>query len=205
MMMMMMTNISYLIFVSVCIIIISFAMPNSRLLIARTGMEDGFQGQAVEIKAAVANVMKDNSKVISELARLCGQPVLKLETEIKRDFYLTAPEAAAYGLIDKVMTPSQPVKMMRYRGSDDDVITFGHFSEARRVKEGPLDKVPSPENDEAFDEYAAEQMKRAPPKKADRFSGSRCKPISISPSGGGDGKDKVKKDLSKNSGTYIDI
>lgn len=176
-------------------------MPNSRFLIARTGLEDGFEGQAVEIKAAVANVMKDNAKVISELARLCGQPVVKLETDIRRDFYLTAPEAAAYGVVDKVMTPSQPVKMMRYRGSDDDVINFGHFSEARRVKEGPLDKVPSPDNEAEFDEYAMEQMKRAPAKKADRFSGSRCKPISINTStGGGDGKDKVKKDLSKNSG-----
>jgi len=29
--------------------------------------------------------------------------------------------------------------MMRYRGSDDDVIGFGHFSEARKLKTGPED------------------------------------------------------------------
>jgi hypothetical protein len=32
--------------------------------------------------------------------------------------------------------------MMRYRGEDDDVINFGHFAEARKVKAGPNDVVP---------------------------------------------------------------
>ena len=52
-------------------------------------------------------VMKDNVKIVSELARLCGQPVAKLETDLKRDFYLTAAEAVAYGVIDEVMMPKQ--------------------------------------------------------------------------------------------------
>ena len=34
--------------------------------------------------------------------------------DMKRDFYLTAAEAVAYGLIDTVIKPEQPVKMMRY-------------------------------------------------------------------------------------------
>lgn len=51
--------------------------------------------------------MKDNDKAINELARLCGQPTIKLQTDLKRDFYLTAAEAAAYGLIDKVLLPNQ--------------------------------------------------------------------------------------------------
>ena len=103
--------------------------------------------------------------------------------DLKRDFYLTAAEAAAYGLIDKVLlphqvahaiqlhiyihihtylhpwwtsayscckpitysvwslSPRQPIKMMRYRGEDDDVVGFGHFSEVRRVKSGPSDVI----------------------------------------------------------------
>ena len=35
----------------------------------------------------------------------------------------------------------QPIKMMRYRGEDDDVVGFGHFSEVRRVKSGPADVI----------------------------------------------------------------
>jgi ATP-dependent protease ClpP protease subunit len=46
--------------------------------------------------------MKDNEKMIGELARLTGQPVVKLTSDLKRDFYLTAPEAAAYGVVDHV-------------------------------------------------------------------------------------------------------
>ena len=51
--------------------------------------------------------MKDNEKAVQEFARLCGQPTIKLHTDLKRDFYLTAAEAAAYGLIDKVLLPNQ--------------------------------------------------------------------------------------------------
>lgn len=85
--------------------------------------------------------MKDNELLISEIARLCGQARPKVASDMKRDFYLTAAEAANYGLIDKVLMPKQPIKMMRYRGDDDDVVGFGHFSEVRRVKSGPLDKI----------------------------------------------------------------
>jgi ATP-dependent Clp protease protease subunit len=49
--------------------------------------------------------MKDNAKVQAELAKLCGQPLVKIQTDMKRDFYLTAAEATAYGLIDKVLAP----------------------------------------------------------------------------------------------------
>jgi ATP-dependent Clp protease protease subunit len=51
--------------------------------------------------------MKDNVKIISEMSRLCGQPVVKVENDLKRDFYLTAAEAVAYGVIDEVMMPTQ--------------------------------------------------------------------------------------------------
>jgi hypothetical protein len=49
---------------------------------------------------------------------------------------------------------------MKYRGADDDVIGFGHFSEVRRLKEGPNDVVlPYKEStEEEFDEFAAKQM-----------------------------------------------
>jgi ATP-dependent Clp protease protease subunit len=50
-------------------------------------------------------VVRDNEKVITEMAKLTAQPRDKLAEDLKRDFYLTAPEAAAYGLIDKVLVP----------------------------------------------------------------------------------------------------
>ena len=44
-----------------------------------------------------------------ELARLCGQPLLRIQNDIKRDFYLSAAEAVSYGLIDEVLKPHQVV------------------------------------------------------------------------------------------------
>lgn len=61
-----------------------YAMPNARFLMSRTGLEDGIQGQAIDISLAVKEVMKDNQKVIKELAKLCGQPAVKLEQDLKR-------------------------------------------------------------------------------------------------------------------------
>ena len=57
--------------------------------------------------------MKDNIKVQHELAKLCGQPVIKIQEDMKRDFYLTAAEAVAYGVVDYVMVPEQVRKGRR--------------------------------------------------------------------------------------------
>ena len=191
-----------------------YAFPNSRFLMSKSGLDDGFQGQTTEIHMAVKEVLKDNKKYASEMAKLCGQPLVKLENDLARDFYLTAAEAAAYGVIDKVMVPNQPIKMMRYRGNDDDVVGFGHFSEVRKVQSGPNDKIrkisPSGKgDDDRFDEYTAREMAkkgfdngRPDPRLlkngggASRFANSRCKPpgsnAPITPptdNGGGSGGD----------------
>lgn len=55
--------------------------------------------------------MKGNDRAMLELAKLCAQPIVKLKEDLNRDLYLTAQEAAAYGLIDKVLLPPH-VSMM---------------------------------------------------------------------------------------------
>lgn len=178
-----------------------YAYPNARFLMGRAGLDDGLQGQASGLALAVKEVMKDNVKLIAELGRLCGQPPVKIEKDLQRDFYLTAPEAAAYGVIDHVMMPDAPVKIMRHRGDDDEFVTFGHFSESRRVKSGPADVLQTASASESeFDEYAASEMSKKGFDKgridpaslrngggASRFANSRCRP----PGTGGDKKKKI--------------
>ena len=80
--------------------------------------------------------------------------------------------------------------MMKYRGSDDDVVGFGHFCEVRKVKEGPNDQLALPgSSDDAMDEYAAKQLAKNKQNrvKAGRFANSRCKPP------GGDDDDSTNK------------
>jgi hypothetical protein len=77
--------------------------------------------------------MRGNQKGIDELARLCGVHPTKMENDMKRDFYLTASEATAYGLIDSVMLPNHPAKMMHNRGNDNKRVTYGHFVESEPI------------------------------------------------------------------------
>jgi len=201
-----------------------YAFPNARFLMSKTGLEDGLEGQAVGLGLAVKEVMRDNDKVVGELARLCGHAQEKIADDLRRDFYLTAGEAAAYGLIDRVLTPSQPVKMAKHRGVDDDKINFGHFTESRPVMTGPTDTlVPLREdNEEEFDESIADQMtqmgydpanplesnkQRKAQKNVNRFANARCRPPGLKKPpkkpeapGGGAGDSDDGKDKYKNSG-----
>ena len=56
------------------------------------------------------------------------------------------------------MLPHKPVKMQQNRGSDNQVINFGHFAEAHKVKAGPDDIIAKTPNDPNFDKYTAEEM-----------------------------------------------
>lgn len=86
--------------------------------------------------------MKDNNKGILELGRLCGIPNIKLQQDMKRDFYLTAPEAVMYGIVDEVLMPPEMIKVMKHRGDDDSVINYGHFVAERPV--APSANEPAP-------------------------------------------------------------
>lgn len=83
------------------------AMPNSRFLLHRTGMEQGFRGQASDIGLEVANMKIMNDKMEKELMKMTGQTAERVHTDMKRDYYLSSDEAVRYGLIDKVLLPAK--------------------------------------------------------------------------------------------------
>lgn len=98
------------------------AMPNSRFLLQRTGMDQPFQGQASDIGLEVANMKVMNDKVEKELMKMTGQTSEKVLTDMKRDFYLSSDEAVRYGLIDKVLLPAK--KKRATTGQDADIGAF---------------------------------------------------------------------------------
>jgi ATP-dependent Clp protease protease subunit len=98
------------------------AMPNSRFLLQRTGLDEVLRGQATDIVLEVKNVKKSNDRMEYELSQLTGQPVEKIQTDLKRDFYLSSDEAVQYGLIDQVLLPA-PLKRAA-RGQEADLGTF---------------------------------------------------------------------------------
>ena len=82
------------------------ALPNARFMLQRTGMDDAFQGQATDIGLEVKNVKACNDRMEAELSKLTGQPLDRIQKDLKRDFYLSSDEAVQYGLIDQVLLPS---------------------------------------------------------------------------------------------------
>ena len=78
------------------------ALPNAEIMIHQPS--GGAQGQATEIKIVAEHILKTKKKLNSILAANTGQPIEVIEADTERDNYMTAEEAQAYGLIDRVIT-----------------------------------------------------------------------------------------------------
>ena len=79
-----------------------FALPNAEVMIHQPS--GGAQGQATEIKIVAEQILKTKEKLNKILAANTGQPLDVIARDTERDNYMTAEEAAAYGLIDRVIT-----------------------------------------------------------------------------------------------------
>ena len=78
------------------------ALPNSEILIHQPLM-GGLQGQASDIKIHADHIVSLRSKLNRIMSERTGQPLEVIERDTERDHYMTAEEACAYGLIDKVI------------------------------------------------------------------------------------------------------
>jgi ATP-dependent Clp protease protease subunit len=105
------------------------AMPNSRFLLQRTGMDGVFRGQATDIGLEVRNVKLMNDRMENELSKMTGQPLDKIGQNLKRDFYLSSDEAVQYGLIDEVLLAAP--RKRAARGQDADLGAFEGGDEQR--------------------------------------------------------------------------
>jgi len=78
-----------------------FALPNSRVMIHQP--MGGFQGQASDIAIHAKEILSLRAKLNEIMAHHTGQPIERIERDTDRDNFLSAQEAADYGLIDKVL------------------------------------------------------------------------------------------------------
>ncbi|MSQ65832.1 MAG: ATP-dependent Clp endopeptidase proteolytic subunit ClpP [Limnohabitans sp.] len=79
-----------------------FSLPNSKVMIHQP--LGGTQGQATEIEIAAREILKTRERLNQLLAEATGQPLSRIEQDTERDYYLTAEEAKAYGLVDDVIS-----------------------------------------------------------------------------------------------------
>jgi ATP-dependent Clp protease protease subunit len=77
-----------------------FAVPNARIMIHQP--MGGFQGQATDIEIQTREILRLKLKLNELLAHHTGQPLERIQKDTERDYFMGAPEAKAYGLIDDV-------------------------------------------------------------------------------------------------------
>ena len=79
-----------------------FSLPNSRVMIHQP--LGGTQGQATDIEIHAREILRLRGVLNGILAERTGQDLEKIERDTERDYFMSAEEAAAYGLVDKVIS-----------------------------------------------------------------------------------------------------
>ena len=79
-----------------------FALPNSEIMIHQPSVS-GIEGQATDIVIHSRWMLKTKQKLQEIYAELTGQPVEKIAADMERDFFMTAEDAKAYGLVDDLL------------------------------------------------------------------------------------------------------
>ena len=77
------------------------ALPNAEVMIHQPS--GGSQGQCTDIQIQAEHILKTKERLNRILAQNTGKPVDVIERDCERDYFMTAEEAQAYGLIDKVI------------------------------------------------------------------------------------------------------
>ena len=78
------------------------ALPNAKILIHQ--LWGGFEGQATDIEIHAREAIALKRRLEEIIAKHTGQPLERVAKDMERDYFLTAEEAKAYGIIDNVIT-----------------------------------------------------------------------------------------------------
>ncbi len=82
------------------------ALPNSEIMIHQP--HGGVQGQASDIAISAKRILNTRARSVEITAERTGQSADKVEKDMDRDYFMSAQEAMAYGIVDKVIhSPSQ--------------------------------------------------------------------------------------------------
>ena len=77
------------------------ALPHSRVMIHQP--LGGVEGQASDIEITAKQILRTKQELYEILASHSGVDIKKIEKDADRDYWMTAPEAKEYGLIDEVL------------------------------------------------------------------------------------------------------
>lgn len=79
------------------------ALPNSEIMIHQP--LGGAEGQATDVAIRAEWLLKTKDKMNRLMADMTGQSLEKIATDVERDYFMSAQEALAYGIIDEIYEP----------------------------------------------------------------------------------------------------
>jgi ATP-dependent Clp protease, protease subunit len=79
-----------------------FALPNSRILIHQPSMS-GLSGQATDIDIHAREILRMRQSMNKILSHHTRQSMERIQTDVERDYIMTAEQAKEYGIIDQVI------------------------------------------------------------------------------------------------------
>jgi ATP-dependent Clp protease protease subunit len=86
-----------------------FALPNSDIMIHQ--VSGGAQGTASDVERTVEFMFKLKKRLIHLLAHHTGKTDEQVKHDSDRDYYMSADEAKAYGLVDEVVKSRKELKL----------------------------------------------------------------------------------------------
>jgi ATP-dependent Clp protease protease subunit len=78
-----------------------YCLPNSRVMIHQPSA--GFSGQASDIAIHAKEILAIKARMNELMAEFTRRPLEQIEKDVDRDYFLSAPEARDYGLVDAVL------------------------------------------------------------------------------------------------------
>lgn len=84
------------------------ALPHARIMIHQPS--GGARGQATDIMIEATEIARIKKEMNELMAKHSGQSIERIEKDVERDYFMSAEEAKDYGLVDKVLYKTQPVK-----------------------------------------------------------------------------------------------
>ena len=79
-----------------------FALPHARIMLHQPHI-GGLEGQATDIEIHAREIMRVKEEMNQMLASHTGQEIDRIRVDTDRDFWMTAPEAKEYGVVDSVI------------------------------------------------------------------------------------------------------
>jgi ATP-dependent Clp protease, protease subunit len=85
-----------------------YTLPNSRILMHQP--MGGAQGQATDIEIYTKEMLRIKDTLFGIIATHTGKDIKQIKKDADRDNYMSAEEAIAYGLVDKILERSSDIK-----------------------------------------------------------------------------------------------